>query len=465
MSETAEEENNEANEGGSWPSLLISTVLLALCLLFGWLHHQVGGTQWALSYLLMKVCVISVAIWQVCDPFADAAQWVGQKFKLPGSVRGATLDAIASSMPELFSGIFFVLLAIASVKSGSDETGRTLVEAGAEGFGSTIATCAGSAVYNMILIPAFCALVISWSRPERPTIDVEDEVISRDGVWFLCTQFLLILFLFQSQMMWWMGVTFLGIYAVYIFQLYFDAVVYRRRMARMNEYFSEHGADRPVREIMSAMKEQGIRVSAALVMKAQEGFEQGSGEDDEEEADSAGMFFGFVSVPLNGASTVAVLTGSTLLAAAACYFLVEATIETAELLQVPAFFVAVILAAAASSVPDTFLAIAAARRGDDSGAVSNAFGSNIFDICICLSIPLLINSWLTNWEPVSLLQDGKPIQGLVGLRILLAVLTIVNLGIMWHNRQITRRKAWIMCGLYVVFVAYAVLGSLGITVV
>ncbi|MCR9199056.1 MAG: hypothetical protein NXI04_10455 [Planctomycetaceae bacterium] len=460
MSNPTAEQTNEP-EGGSWLSLVISSVLLLLCVVFGWLHHTSDGNQWALSYLLMKVCVISVAIWQVCDPFADAAQWVGQKFHLPGSVRGATLDAIASSMPELFSGIFFVVLAIAAVKSGSDP-GTSVVEAGAEGFGSTIATCAGSAVYNMILIPAFCALVISWSRPERPTIDVEDEVISRDGVWFLCTQFLLILFLFQSQMMWWMGVVFLAIYAVYIFQLYYDAVVYRKRMAAMNDYFTQHGADLPVRDIMSAMKEQSIRVSAALVMKAQESFADGTDEDEEEQADSAGMFFGFIDVPLNGVSTVMVLTVSTLLAAAACYFLVEATIETAELLDVPAFFVAVILAAAASSVPDTFLAIAAARRGDDSGAVSNAFGSNIFDICICLSIPLLINSWLTGWEPVSLLQDGKPMEGLVGLRILLAVLTIVNLGIMWHNRQITRRKAWIMCGLYVVFVAYAVLGSLGI---
>lgn len=461
MSNPTAEQTNEP-EGGSWLSLVISSVLLLLCVVFGWLHHTSDGNQWALSYLLMKVCVISVAIWQVCDPFADAAQWVGQKFHLPGSVRGATLDAIASSMPELFSGIFFVVLAIAAVKSG-ENPGTTLVEAGAEGFGSTIATCAGSAVYNMILIPAFCALVISWSRPERPTIDVEDEVISRDGVWFLCTQFLLILFLFQSQMMWWMGVVFLAIYAVYIFQLYYDAVVYRKRMAAMHEYFTQHGANEPIRDIMSAMKAQSVRVSAALVMKAQEIFQDGSEDDDEEPTDSAGMFFGFINVRLNGVNTVLVLTVSTLLAAAACYFLVEATIETAELLQVPAFFVAVILAAAASSVPDTFLAIAAARRGDDSGAVSNAFGSNIFDICICLSIPLLINSWLTGWEPVSLLQDGNPIEGLVGLRILLAVLTIVNLGIMWHNRQITRRKAWIMCGLYVLFVAYAVLGSLGIT--
>jgi cation:H+ antiporter len=141
---------------------------------------------------------------------------------------------------------------------------------------------------------------------------------------------------------------------------------------------------------------------------------------------------------------------------------VEATRHTADFLGVPKFFVAVIVAAAASSVPDTFLAIGAARRDDDSGAVSNAFGSNIFDICICLSIPLFVNSWLTGWEPVSLLQGGKPIAGLVGLRILLVVLTIMTLAIMWHNRQLTRGKAIGLCGLYCLFIAYAVLGSLGI---
>jgi hypothetical protein len=47
------------------------------------------------------------------------------------------------------------------------------------------------------------------------------------------------------------------------------------------------------------------------------------------------------------------------------------------------------------------------------------------------------------------------------LRVLLVSLTIVNLIIMWHNRQITRTKAFIMFGLYVIFVGYAVLGSLG----
>ena len=100
-------------------------------------------------------------------------------------------------------------------------------------------------------------------------------------------------------------------------------------------------------------------------------------------------------------------------------------------------------------------------RGDDDGAVANAFGSNIFDISICLTIPLFIGSYLNGWQPIEMTQDGEPIAGLVGLRIMLFSLTGITLAIMWHNRQLTFAKALVLCGLYLVFIAYAVLGSLG----
>jgi Ca2+/Na+ antiporter len=269
-------------------------------------------------------------------------------------------------------------------------------------------------------------------------------------------------------MYWWMGVVFLILYAIYIFQLYRDAMFFRRAMSAINGYFTTHGTNHADDVVITALREEGHRVSPGTMARARQRFYAGGNpadledEDGDDETDSAGVFFGYLAVPLNKATVPLVLLLSTLVAATACYFLVEATLATAGELGVPAFFVAVILAAAASSVPDTFLAIGAAQRGDDSGAVSNAFGSNIFDICICLSIPLFVNSYLTGWQPVSLLQDGKPMVGLTGLRILLVVLTFITLVIMWHNRQLTRRKALVLCGLYLVFIGYAVLGSLGI---
>ena len=184
-------------------------------------------------------------------------------------------------------------------------------------------------------------------------------------------------------------------------------------------------------------------------------------ENDEEPPETAGVLFGIFDVALSFKTAWIVIGLTTIVAAIACYWLVEVTHATATTLDVPIFFVAVILAAAASSVPDTFLSVGAAMRGDDDGAVSNAFGSNIFDLCVCLSIPLLVGSYLNGWDPILLTQDGEPMRGLAGLRILLCTLTIITLLIMWHNRQLTKNKAYILIGLYGVFVAYAVAGSLG----
>ncbi len=389
---------------------------------------------WTLAALLASVVLISVVIWQACDPFADAAQWIGKRYHIPGSVRGATLDAVSSSLPELFTGIFFVVLAITSV-SGEDLASQ--VQASGEGFGSTIATCAGSAIYNMVLIPAFCAIVISFARKSKPYIEVESQVILRDGLTFLACELVLLVFLYFNQLEWWMGLVFLVIYVGYVFWLYRDWKKY------------------------STVARQGAATNAAVASgTAAAGTE--SEDDDEDDDDDAGIFFGFFSVPLTVARAWLILGICTLIAAAACYFLVEVTRETAVELQVPTFFVAVVLAAAASSVPDTFLSIGSARRGDDSGAVSNAFGSNIFDICICIPVPLFLNSALIGFRPVSLLQEnGEPIQGLVGLRLMLWTMTLITLGILWHRRQLNRFKGFILVGLYLIFIGYAVAGSLG----
>lgn len=404
-----------------------------------------------LLYLMMQFVVISIVIWQVCDPFADAAQWIGRKLRLPGSVRGATLDAVASSMPELYTGVFFVLVAASGAESSAHE---------GDGFGASLATCAGSAVYNMILIPAFCVLVIAYYRKSRPTIDVEPEVISRDGMWFLGAEAVLIAFMFQDEMHWWMGVVFLLMYLVYVLQLFRDAKIYRRAMKVIEQKIGTVGPSTSKETIAKVLQEAKIETNPALVdqirkAKVKEALDDGD--------DSAGLLYGLFDIPLNALTATLIIVIATLIAGISCYWLVEVARETAVELDIPVFFVAVILVAASSSVPDTFLSIGAAKRGDDSGAVSNAFGSNIFDICVSLSIPLLINSYLIGWKPVPLTNNGEPIEGLVDLRILLAVLTGVTLLIMWHNRQLTRTKGLVLCGLYSVFIAYAVAGSLGFT--
>ena len=181
----------------------------------------------------------------------------------------------------------------------------------------------------------------------------------------------------------------------------------------------------------------------------------------DEPDDETSLCFGMFDLKLTGLSATLVLLGATVVAATACYFLVELTNSSAEALGVSPFFVAVILTAAVSSIPDTFMSLGSAMRGDDSGAVSNVFGSNIFDICIGMSIPLLVCCYLNDWQPVSLVgENGKTMDGVVGLRVLLFLLSVCALSCMWYYRRITRTTAYVFCGLYLIFVGYAVVGGM-----
>ncbi|MFT5300349.1 MAG: Ca2+/Na+ antiporter [Mariniblastus sp.] len=404
---------------GSHRTLVSSAALFLITLVLAVVFHYwrtIDSVWWIeLGFVLSAATFIAVLISEACDPFSDAAQWIGCKLRLPPSVRGATLDAVASSMPELFTGLFFVVLAL----SGSQDQTQQLLDS-AEGYGSTIATCAGSSIYNLILIPAVCAIAMSFSRPERPQIDVSREVVNRDGMWVVFVQIGLLIFLFQPRLDWWMGVVALLTYVAYVSHLYFATRKFRARL--------DGGEITP-----------------------------------DDPSEKATIFFGQCQVNLNGFTSAVILICATLVAAMACYLLVELTNESARKLGVSPFFVAVILTAAVSSIPDTFMSLGSARRGDDSGAMSNVFGSNIFDICIGMSIPLIVCCYLNDWQPVELIgANGETLNGVVGLRVFLFVLTVVAMGCMWKFGRITRTTGLVFCALYGSFVTYAILGALRI---
>ena len=394
-------------------SLLLTIVLSAMA---AGAPANESPTLWVtLSLAVSAMVFIAIVIWQACEPFAEAAQWIGIRFRLPPSVRGATLDAVASSMPELFSGIFFVIVAV----STGPDIQQQLTQM-TEGFGSSIAICAGSAIYNLMLIPAVCAITISYMRPERPQIEFSKEVINRDGAWVIAVQLGLLIVLFLPRLHWWIALLGIAAYGAYATQMYFDA----RRHQR-------HTANTP--------------------------------SEQNKLPDGSYFLFGFLYVRFTMTSVIATLAVATAIAAGACYGLVELTNYSAHALNIPPFFVAVILAAAASSIPDTFVSLGAARRGDDSGAISNVFGSNIFDICIGMALPLLVCCYLNGWQPLELMSENhETIQGVAGLRILLFVLTSIGMSVLWTQRRISRRTAYLFCGLYALFVGYAVLGSLGV---
>jgi cation:H+ antiporter len=113
--------------------------------------------------------------------------------------------------------------------------------------------------------------------------------------------------------------------------------------------------------------------------------------------------------------------------------------------------VAVVLSAAATSVPDTIISIKDARKGNYDDAVSNALGSNIFDIAFALGLPLLMYN-LIYGESMTLNADVLDFTKEVWVFLLFA--TLIALVIMLIGKRFHRRKAFLLLGIYVLFLVF-----------
>ena len=199
-------------------------------------------------------------------------------------------------------------------------------------------------------------------------------------------------------------------------------------------------------------------------------------EDDEDAYEPSGSFFkGLITfdlerifighAKLGGARAWSLLLFSTAAIAGVCYFLVVACewigeetyhvpyLGEFEGLGIPVMFVALILASAASSFPDTMISIKDARKGQYDDAISNALGSNIFDVCFALGFPLFVFTLLRG-EPIHMPPEIVDLS--TELRFLLWLLTILALLIFVVGRYIGRTKAILMLAAYFLFVLYIV---------
>ena len=370
---------------------------------------------------LAIIVVASIVIMYACDSFDHASAYLGRDMK-PG-VKGATINAIASSLPELMTALFLLFLY-------HDQ----------DGFSAGIATTAGSAVFNSVIIPMLCIFAVCFRGITKKVttktksgrsrtkivyekiknIQVGRGTVLRDGCFLLMAEAALIYFLGGTVMAWWMGGVLMLIYVLYFLTL--------------------------MRGFSGAADDD---------------------DDDEEDDDDDGRKNWFVSLftfdfnsllfggrPLTKFSAWTVLALSTTAVSIACWQLADAVILSSEALGVPPYFTAVIFAAAATSVPDTVLSVKDALRGDYDDAISNALGSNTFDITVALGLPLLLYGFI--YGDVALSASDGTTSDVQVLRIVLFGVTTFILATFLISRSVTLRTAYILLGTYTAWIAFLV---------
>ena len=360
----------------------LTVVIMALAIL-----HLVGLKIWPVSFLLWVSLIIfaSIAIWRAGDFFQPAADYVQEKHKLPESIKAAVIDAVASSFPE------FCVAVIAVILLGRAEVG--------------ISSIVGSALYNVLIIPAAAGLVA------KGPMKIGKEVVWRDSLMYFGVVILLLVALLAFPNAWGFGVAALFIlaYVGYIFWLNIDYRKHKRNLAEEDN-----------NESVPAETEASVE------------------EEDESELEIRDEPHAWKWI-----------LGMMLVMGLASHILVEASIQLGDLLGIDAVIMGFIVIAAGTSVPDTVLSVLSAKRGNYDAAISNVFGSNIFDICICLSVPILLALVLTgSVTPVNLPQ--------IELVYMLVGATALAIYLFWSdNYTLTKTKSTIMFGIYLLIILVA----------
>jgi len=355
-----------------------------------------------LSIFLIAVCC--VIIWRASDGFEAASEYLGRN--LTDGVRGATINAIGSSMPELFTTLFFLFVL-------KDK----------DGFAGGIGTTAGSAIFNGMIIPAVVILVVVMRGLTRH-VEVSKKVLLRDGISLLIAELVLIVLLGGTTLDWWHGLVLMGVYALY-------SIYLLRSMKGSSDEATEKDED-----------------------------DDDDDYDDEDDDKESGSFFKnlitlnleplIVKGEINARSAWSLLILAMLVIGSACLLLVKSCEWLGDSLNIPIYFIAVILASAATSVPDTILSMKDAQKGNYDDAVSNALGSNIFDVCFALGFPLFLFTMI--YGPITM--SPETVVNVSELRILLFILTLVAFIIYIAKRKMGTMSAFLLLLIYGVFTLF-----------
>ncbi len=332
----------------------------------------------------------------LCDQFEIGAGFLGRN--MPAGVKGATINALGSSMPEMFTVIACLFF--------YNDPQMVLV-----GLGVT----AGSAIFNSCVIPALSVLLSGNTNP----VSLNLRALLRDIFWVLVAECTLVYILGTPSITFGAAIVLISVYVVYALHLYIDC---------------RASGDNEVEDYEDEFVESTGLVPDLFKLNI--------------------FSLVFANRSLDTRTAIVGLLVAVVGIAGASHLLVEGVVGSADILGIPAFISAMVLGAAASSIPDLLLSVKDARKGNLEDAVANPLGSNTFDTTVALALPLAVWMMINGVDALPLAQD----ETLTMLRISIIAVTIaVASGLLFKHKAVTKSLAWfllVVFGTWVGFVVY-----------
>lgn len=360
---------------------------------------------------VLIIIVSSFIIWRSTEGFGTAADYLGRKMN--NGIKGATINAIASSMPEFLATLFFLFYV-------ADE--GTFTDSLSGGLGIT----AGSAVFNLVIIPASILLALHFSG-KSVSIPVRRRMIIRDGMVLILANILIVVLISKETIRPVDGFILLAFYLAYLFIL---RLTWRKDTGRTSYIPPDIAKPANIPRAIACIDLKAWILGGKRI-----------------KAPRAWLLL-LMSIVVMSAGTWLLVEGTTLLGKDE-YELFGRTVYG---LNFPLIFASVLLAAAASSIPDTMISIRDAKKGNYDDSISNALGSNIFDISFAIGLPLLLYTIIHGSVEMS---EGVRIAS-VTTWVILFIINILVLGLFMSVRKLGWRSGLFLLAIYVAFVFFII---------
>lgn len=328
---------------------------------------------------------------RVCDEyFIESLDKIAKRLKMSSDAAGATLMAAGTSAPELF------VVIIALLKPGGHEEIGT-------------GTIVGSAIFNILVIVGASAVAKKMILPWQPFV--------RDMAFYALSIIMLAATFRDGEVRLGEAAVLAVFYAVYVI-----TVIKWKGILPHKEVDAIEMEERVGTGIEIKLK----KIIRPLDLALDRLFPS---------ANRYYLVFFFSIV------VIAILS----------WALVESAVTISYILHIPEAIIALTVLAAGTSVPDLISSIIVSRQGRGGMAVSNAIGSNIFNILFGLGVPWLMMLSISGGT----IPVGTEIP-LSSVMFLFATILIVFFLLLVRKWKIGLRGGYFLIGLYIMYLIWTI---------
>lgn len=354
---------------------------------------------------LIGVCIACYLLSVVCDRyFVVSLDEIAKKRKLSDDVSGATLMAVGSSAPEFFTSLI-ALFNGAKIWLGAG-------------------TIIGSAIFNI--------LIIIWGSALFLRAILDKKILTRDSLFYAASILLILVSFWDGKVLLRETIAFLWLYVGYIFYL-----------VKYGNAYTAKETDEMIHTVQEEVEEI------------------------EDDLGKSFFLFGWIDQVIAATFSFCthkkhpkknqygwMFTISLVWIIVLSWLLVESGVLMAQTFGIPEVIIWLTILAAGTSVPDLLSSVIVAKQWRGDMAVTNALGSNIFDICVCLWFPWFIYALLNGSVPISTEGLGTSVILLFGVLFLVVGTFVVT------RFRINKYVWWFFIALYLAYLGRAIWTSI-----